>query len=509
MGSKAGTVARFAWFIAFVAAAVVGCSGDQGAGRQGSGGGGGGAGTRAPAGGTSGGAGGTLSRGGNSGGGGDGGTSSGGLAGTDAADAATTDGSSTVVVLEGCAGRGAEPMIPPAGNYGHPNGITAAGDDTCVVFPGGAVACWGADDAGQLGDCSTKPRPSPGMIAGISDVASFSMAAHRFCEVPIPAGSGSGPVICWGPGPPTSISGMPPANGVRVSDDHACATTAAGGNVYCWGDNTYGQLGDGTTNSSAAAVAVVGLSQVWINVGLDVTCAWNFQTTSWCWGRNADGQLGDGTTVSKSMPVRILPEPAVNPRPAGRRTFSYGNDNLFCSGTGVCGDGGGPSSVRLKPTQIALPSWPNTDPAGGDQTSCLVLGDGSVACWGSNNHGQLGDGTMVERFTPGPVLLPSGIQGNAIFATTDGSSFFLQTTNYTVYAWGRNDKGQLGDGARTDRSTPVRVMGIGNSVQLATGTSHACAMSTEWVIQCWGGNSSGQLGDGTFVDRATPVTVTF
>ena len=206
--------------------------------------------------------------------------------------------------------------------------------------------------------------------------------------------------------------------------------------------------------------------------------------------------------------ISILPEPAVNPFPVGRHIFSGDNNNhLFCAGTGACGDGGGPSSVRLKPTQIALPSWARSNPAGSDQTSCLILGDFSVSCWGSNNHGQLGDGTMVDNFTPTAVLLPSGVQGQAITATTDGSTFFLQTTDYKIYAWGRNDRGQLGDGTTTDRSSPALLAGVGPWV--AAGTSHACSMSSDWVIHCWGGNNAGQLGDGTFVDRHTPVTVTF
>ena len=116
---------------------------------------------------------------------------------------------------------------------------------------------------------------------------------------------------------------------------------------------------------------------------------------------------------------------------------------------------------------------------------------------------------MVDRFSPAAVLLPIGVQGQYIASTTDGSSFFLQTTDYRVYAWGRNDIGQLGDGTTTDRSTPVPLMGLGSSLVLVTGTSHACAISSDLVVQCWGGNSSGQLGDGTFVDRTTPVTVAF
>ncbi len=493
---------RVGGVIAVVAAALVGCSSGQGVGGQGGGGVGGSAATGPALGGAGGGTGGTASPGGNAGG---------GSAGTGGLDAAAIDAPSTTVVLDGCEGLTAAPFVPPAGNYGHPFGIEAAGDNTCAQLSSGAVACWGADEAGQLGDCSTKARPSPGMIAGISDGTNLlmSMSAHRACAVPNPDNA-HGQVFCWGPGPPTIIAGMPPSNGVVVSDDHVCASKTASASLYCWGDNTYGQLGDGTTNSSTTAVAVLGLTYVWENIGSDVTCAWDFKTTSWCWGRNTEGQLGDGTTTSRSMPVLILPQPSINPFPVGRHIFSFdSNSNLYCSGTGACGDGGGPSSVRLKPTAISMSSWARTHPVGSDQTSCLVLGDYSVACWGSNSHGQLGDGTMVDRFTPAAVILPSGVQGQSIVATTDGSSFFLMTSDYALYSWGRNDRGQLGDGTTTDRSTPVLVMGSGTSYEVGAGTSHACSISADWVVQCWGGNNAGQIGDGTFVDRPTPVTLAF
>ena len=421
-------------------------------------------------------------------------------------------GSAGAAGIHGCVGAGGAATHDGAvgGSNGQPHGISAAGDDTCATWPNGAVACWGDDSAGQLGDCSTAPRARPGIIVtGSAGLMNFSMAAHRTCvSVPGDGGVSGGSTICWGPGPPAVVPGIAAANGLSVSDDHACASTGSG--VFCWGDNTYGQLGDGTTNSSDVAVPVAGMSSVvWFIVGSDVTCAWDYQTTSWCWGNNTDGQLGDGTTMSKSVPVHILPEPAEEPIPIGRLTFSFGNNHLFCSGTGACGDGGGSTSVRLKPTQIALSSWPKTNPAGSDQTSCLVLGDGSIACWGLNSHGQLGDGTVVDRFTPAAVLLPSGEQATYISATTDGSSFYALMTDTSVYAWGRNDRGQLGDGTTTDRSTPVRVVGVTTPYGVAAGNAHACSQTSSFIVQCWGANDLGQLGDGTFVDRPTPQTISF
>jgi hypothetical protein len=397
------------------------------------------------------------------------------------------------------------------GSNGPPHGITAAGDDTCATWPNGAVACWGDDSAGQLGDGLTAPRARPVMVVGGSGgLVNFSMAAHRTCvSVPGDAGISDGSTICWGPGPPAVVPGIAAANGLNVSDDHACSFTGSG--LLCWGDNTYGQLGDGTTNSSEVPVPVTGLSgDIWFIVGSDVTCGWDYQTTSWCWGNNTDGQLGDGTTVSKSVPVQILPGPEGTLAPIGRLTFSFPNNNLFCSGTGACGDGGGATSVRLKPTQTALSSWPRTNPVGSDQTSCLVLGDDSIACWGVNSHGQLGDGTMVDRFTPAAVLLPCGAQGKSISATTDGSSFYAVMMDNSLYAWGRNDRGQLGDGTTTDRSTPVLVVGVTNPYAPTAGNAHACSQSyNNFIVQCWGANDLGQVGDGTFVDRPTPETITF
>jgi len=420
-------------------------------------------------------------------------------------------GSTDAAGIQGCVGAGVAATSDGGvvASYGPPHGISAAGDDTCAAWLNGALACWGDDSAGQLGDCSTAPRARPKMILGSAGgVVNFSMAAHRTCEsVPGDAGIANGSTICWGPGPPAVVPGIAAANGLQVSDDHACAFTGSG--LLCWGDNTYGQLGDGTTNSSDVPVRVSGLSgATWFTVGPDVTCAWNYGTTSWCWGNNTGGQLGDGTTMSKSVPVRIPINPAGTLTSFGQHTFTASNNNLFCWGTGACGDGGGPTSVRLNPTQIALSSWPYYV-VGSNQTTCVLLGDGSIACWGLNSNGQLGDGTMVDRFTPAAVLLPSGGKATYITANADGSSFYALMSDSSVCSWGRNDRGQLGDGTTTDRSTPVRVVGVTTPYGVAAGNAHACSQTSSFIVQCWGANDLGQLGDGTFVDRPTPQTISF
>jgi alpha-tubulin suppressor-like RCC1 family protein len=348
------------------------------------------------------------------------------------------------------------------------------------------------------------------MIPGVSGgLLNFSMAARRTCVIVLgDAGVSGGPVICWGPGPPAAVAGITAANGLAVTDDHVCVTTAIGGNVLCWGDNTYGQLGDGTTTSSDVAVPVGGLTEVMIKAGPQFSCASNLAGTTWCWGQNMGGQLGNGTTSSSGQPVKVLPDPAGIVFITGQHVYANVGA-VSCWGTGACGDGGGPSSVRLTPTRVALGGPALTEPAGSDATSCTVLVGGSVECWGANDHGQLGDGTVVDHLTPGAVLLPSGEQAKYISATADGSSFYALMTDSSVYAWGRNDRGQLGDGTTTDRSTPVRVVGVATPYGVTAGTAHACSQTSSFAVQCWGANDLGQLGDGTFVDRPTPVTISF
>jgi hypothetical protein len=419
-------------------------------------------------------------------------------------------GSTDAAGMQGCGGTGATVTIDGGvvASYGPPHGVSAAGDDTCAAWLNGALACWGDDSAGQLGDCSTAPRARPGMILGSAGgVVNFSMAAHRTCEsVPGDAGIANGSTICWGPGPPTAVRGIAAANGLAVSDDHACATT--GSSILCWGDNTYGQLGDGTNNSSDVAVPVVGLTGDLIKVGPQFSCVSTISGTTWCWGQNMGGQLGNGTTTSSSQPVKVLPDPVGIVFLTGQHV--YANVGVVsCWGTGACGDGSGPTSIRLAPTPVALSGPALTEPAGADATSCTILMGGSVECWGTNSHGQLGDGTVVDHLIPAAVLLPSGEQAQYLSANADGSSFYALMSDGSVYSWGRNDRGQLGDGTTTDRSSPVRVVGVTTPYGVTAGNAHACSQTSSWAVQCWGANDLGQLGDGTFVDRPTPVTITF
>jgi hypothetical protein len=140
--------------------------------------------------------------------------------------------------------------------------------------------------------------------------------------------------------------------------------------------------------------------------------------------------------------------------------------------------------------------------AGGTHT-CALLSDGTVKCWGRNERGQLGDGTRTWRLT---AVAVSGLTG-ATGVSAGGRLSCAALTDGTARCWGYNDHGQLGDGTTTSRSTPVAVRGLSGVVAVSAGTENACALLANHTVACWGDNSRGELGNGTRVDSSTPVVV--
>ena len=226
--------------------------------------------------------------------------------------------------------------------------------------------------------------------------------------------------------------------------------------VECWGDNTYGDLGDGTTVSSTRPVLVKGLADVTqVTLSFGHTCALLGSGAVECWGWNANGQLGDGTERSTDRPVPVKGLPPVK--------------------------------------QIAV----------GFETSCALLFSGSVRCWGWNGNGQLGDGTTGTTQTPVSVV---GLSGAHQIAVGYEHSCAV-VAGGAVRCWGLNDQGQLGDGGTTQSTRPVAVRGLAGVRQISLGYKHTCAVLDSGIVKCWGLNRFGQLGDGSTVSSPTPVTV--
>jgi len=256
---------------------------------------------------------------------------------------------------------------------------------------------------------------------------------------------------------------------VSVGNGFACAVTDTGA-LECWGANAQGRLGDGTTIDRPTPVGVVGLDGGVASVatGLRHACALTTNGAAKCWGHNDTGQLGDGSTNDSAVPVDVV------------------------------GLGSGVVAVSASGSNCAFDSVFRSH-------SCALTVSGGVKCWGSNFAGQLGDGTNTDRATP--VDVP-GLTSGVAAVTAAGCHTCALTTDGGVKCWGKNATGELGDGAQTNSSTPVDVVGLGSGVTAITanGDSTTCALTSSGAVRCWGVvPAQGAIG---FVVRREPVEMT-
>ena len=292
-----------------------------------------------------------------------------------------------------------------------------------------------------------------------------------------------------------------------AGETHTCLLTGDGA-VWCWGANSYGQLGDGTRTSRRVPVPVIGLTSgiKAIAVGGHHTCALTAGGDVLCWGRNNYGQLGDGTIYLRTQPVPVRNLAQASSLAAGYAHTCAGRDDgtAACWGSNTSGQLGDNTTIsRRTPVLVNGLTQVRTVAAGGAHT-CASLDDGSVRCWGNNYSGQLGDGTRTYRRAPVPV---PGL-GTVIAIGAGGSHSCALNTSGALACWGNNYYGQLGDGTTSQRLAPVLVNGLTAPVRdFSTGLVHTCVVREDGVAACMGWNAYGQLGDGTTTNRSLPVAV--
>lgn len=316
---------------------------------------------------------------------------------------------------------------------------------------------------------------------------------------------------------PAASAAAPASTAAAISAgfDHTCALTSGSpskrGAVRCWGDNAYGQLGNGTTNASFTPVGVSGLSSkvAAIAAGTHFSCALTTSGGVKCWGDNAQGQLGNGTTIASSVPVSVsgLSSGVVAITTGAYQACAltngggvkcWGDNNYGKLGSGTLADSSTPVDVVGLTSGVAAVSTQVWD-------TCALTTSGAVKCWGWNFYGQLGNGTLIDSSTPVDVSgLSSGVTSIAVggyhaCAILSGSG--------SVTCWGQGRYGQLGDGTATDSSTPLIVSGLSGATAVTGGTYHACAVTSSGSASCWGANNVGALGNGTATNSSVPVSV--
>lgn len=491
--------------------------------------------------------------------------------------------------VEGTAGITVEGVLRPVQR------LSVGGGHTCAAGDDGNTYCWGANDNGQLGTgdygrLHNRYTPAPvdfselfrGVAGGNRHTCALAADGTAYCwgdnrRGQLGIGFTNGPELCDGNGCSTTpvevvrgtfvLSATPVRSGsngplrfsaVTTGNNHSCGITTEG-TAYCWGDNDYGQLGNGDAwTTEPSPVQVVGDHNWWIlsaggyhtcgitdegkaycwgegwdgqlgtgvpyyevpemepapvagdhhwstiSAGSRHTCGITDDDTAYCWGSNSSGSLGDGTDTSAPEPVEVT----------GGHVFQHISANSYYTcgvtsgGTGYCWGsnswgqlGDGSNENRLAPTPVAGGlSFTMID--GGDSHSCGVTSDGSIACWGRASN--IGDGS--EPYTTEPVQV---MGGHSFTAHGTASNHACGVTAYeTAYCWGSNWNGQLGDGTTTNREAPTPVAGGISFRSVVGGLSHGCGIAADGRGYCWGDNGSGQLGDGTNNPSLTPVEIT-
>ncbi len=332
---------------------------------------------------------------------------------------------------------------------------------------------------------------------------------------------------------------------------HTCQLLQGTGTIiYCSGEGQFGQLGrNAVVPTQLTPLQLVGsFSFAKVFVGNFFTCGLTAAGAAWCWGRGVQGAIGNGSNTDQLSPVAV----------SGGRTFTrmflgWGgavcalevSGAAWCWGQGGSGELGNSATTNQLVPVAAAPGMTFASMAVTAFTTCGLTAAGATWCWGSNLVGTIGNGA-----TGGNVLAPTQVSGGHQFAEITGGnqSFCGRKTDGTVFCWGFNDAGQLGDGTTTSRSAPVAVttaqrfirlgggrggvcgltaagaawcwgafMGNATTPQLVpggrvfseidVGGEHACGREGNFIY-CWGANASGQLGNGTTTGSAIPVRAT-
>jgi len=427
--------------------------------------------------------------------------------------------------------------------------ISSGGGHNLALKADGTVVAWGMNDTGQLGDGSNVGSATPVSVSSLTGVSAVSGGGMHSLAL-----RSDGTVWSWGwnqygqlgdgtsgsgtdKNTPIQMSGLTGVSAIAASEAHSLMTRSQGTGL-AWGSNSRGKLGNGGEGGTydwdchSTPVLISDLT------GLVDVAAGEFHSmglladgTVWAWGGNEWGQLGDGYfghENDRHRPVRVIldPDSSLPLTDVTAIASGYGHSMaLRADGTvwtwgsnhsGVLGDG--TETNRHTPVQVmvdpdsSLPLTGVTAIAAGISHSMALKADGTVWAWGINHNGRLGDGTTTQRSAPVQVKQGANpLSGVTAIAAGYGHSMALKADG-TVWAWGSNTTGQLGDGGTTQRTTAVQVQQgaetLSGVTAIAAGHGHSMALKADGTVWAWGSNTNGQLGDGSTTQRTTAVQVT-
>lgn len=351
--------------------------------------------------------------------------------------------------------------------------IAAGGTHTCAITNTGGMKCWGNNDNGQLGDNSVTQRKTPVDVVGLgAGVASMAMGDYHTCALMTSGVVKCWGLNVYGQlGDNSTINRRTPVDVVALGAGvasleangyHTCAVTTLGA-AKCWGANYAGQLGDNSTIQRNSPVDVIGLGSgvARIDAGTSHTCAVTTAGSAKCWGTNSYGQLGDGSTTQRNSPVAVIGLDARIARIAANNLHTCA---VTTAGAAKCwgnNDNGqlGDNSITQRTTPVDVVGLGSGVAAitAGSAYTCALTTSGAAKCWGDNYYGSLGDNSTTQRRTPVDVV---GLGSEVESISAGVHHTCVLTSSAVAKCWGTNAYGQLGDNSTTNRRTPVDVQGF-------------------------------------------------
>ncbi|MFH2010918.1 MAG: hypothetical protein ABI333_30240 [bacterium] len=302
---------------------------------------------------------------------------------------------------------------------------------------------------------------------------------------------------------------------IAAGSDYTCAALGDG-SAWCWGNNTYGALGDGTTQSSSLPVQVSELNDVSnISVASTHACALLDDGSVWCWGKNDNDQLGYEGPGYSASPVKVAAIVGAAEVACGawHTCVRLDSGSAKCWGSNASGALGDGNMGLNSASPVGVSGLTSvTSIASGAGHTCATVDDGTIWCWGSNSAGELGNGQPSLENSDVPVQVVNITNSFGLGRNSGVGANCALLSDLTLWCWGGNEFGNLGDGTYENvRPAPVQVEGLSNVPMATLGTTHSCAALGNGAAYCWGVMSTvaqyGQLGTGTNSGSELPVEV--